>query len=168
MTTSHIHAEPARPRNHAELTELRGRELGPTAWHALPQDRVNAFADVTEDHQWIHVDPERAATTDLGGTIAHGLLTLSLGPALSSELLRFDGFAHGLNYGYDKVRFPAPVPVGSRVRMRVEILSADEVPGGIQVTTKQTMEREGDEIACGGKPVMVAVSLSRVVAHADD
>lgn len=122
---------------------------------------MNAFADATDDHQWIHLDTERAAASDLGGTIAHGLLSLSLGPHLSGQLLSLSGFAHSLNYGYNKVRFPAPVPVGSRVRMRLGVVSSDEVPGGIQVTMSQVLEREGSD-----KPVMVAESIARVVADA--
>ena len=150
---------PVRPTTATELAALVGKELGPTDWYEVSQERVNAFADATDDHQWIHIDPARAAASPLGGTIAHGLLSLSLGPHLSSQLLGFDGFTHSLNYGYNKVRFPAPVPVGSRVRMRTTIISADEVPGGIQVVTSQVLEREGSD-----KPVMVAESLGRVVA----
>lgn len=149
---------PVRPRSYAELTELIGHELGPTEWHEVTQGRVDAFADVTGDHQWIHVDPERAAASPLGGTIAHGLYSLSLGPALSYTLLAFDGFTHSLNYGYNKVRFPAPVPVGSRIRMRATIVSAEEVAGGIQIVMRQVVEREGSD-----KPVVVAESVARVV-----
>jgi acyl dehydratase len=98
----------------------------------------------------------------LGSTIAHGLLTLSLAPAFMEELMAFDGFAHALNYGYEKVRFPAPVPVGSRVRMRAAITDVAEVPGGAQVTTTQTIEREG-----GDKPVLVAQSVARFYERAD-
>ncbi|MFD1813250.1 MaoC family dehydratase [Rhodococcus gannanensis] len=152
---------PVRPSTAADLSDLVGRELGPTDWFEVTQDRVNAFADATGDHQWIHVDVEKAASSPLGGTIAHGLFSLSLGPFLSSRLLAFDGFAHGLNYGYNKVRFPAPVPVGSRIRMRVTVVAADEVAGGIQVTTTQVVELEGSD-----KPVMVAESVARVVAGA--
>ncbi|MEE2060435.1 MaoC family dehydratase [Rhodococcus artemisiae] len=151
-------ARPVSPKTFNQLTELIGRELGPTEWHDVTQERVNAFADATGDHQWIHVDPARAVATDLGGTIAHGLYSLSLGPALSAELIRFDGFAHSLNYGYEKVRFPAPVPVGSRIRLRATVASAELVPGGIQVTTNHVVEREGSP-----KPVVVAVSIARVV-----
>ncbi|EME21960.1 MaoC family dehydratase [Rhodococcus triatomae] len=152
---------PIRPSTAADLADLVGRELGPTEWYEITQDRVNAFADATGDHQWIHIDVEKAAASPLGGTIAHGLFSLSLGPFLSSRLLAFDGFAHGLNYGYNKVRFPAPVPVGSRIRMRVTVNAADEVAGGIQVTTTQVVELEGSD-----KPVMVAESVARVVAGA--
>ncbi|MGV9712785.1 MaoC family dehydratase [Gordonia sp. NPDC003424] len=150
---------PVRPTSAADLAELVGTELGPTDWYEVGQERVNTFADATDDHQWIHIDTAKAAASPFGGTIAHGLLSLSLGPHLSGQLLAFDGFAHGLNYGYNKVRFPAPVPVGSRVRMRVTVLAADELPGAIQITTQQVLEREGSD-----KPVMVAESIARVVA----
>ncbi|MCQ4122084.1 MaoC family dehydratase [Rhodococcus tibetensis] len=149
---------PVRPASLDELTALIGKELGPTEWHEVTQERVDAFADATGDHQWIHIDPERAASSPLGGTIAHGLYSLSLGPALSATLLRFDGFAHSLNYGYNKVRFPAPVPVGSRIRMRATVQSAEQVGGGIQVTMTQVVEREGSD-----KPVVVSESVARVV-----
>ena len=142
-----------------EFVAAKGSELGSTEWLEITQERVNLFADATDDHPWLHVDPERAAGGPFGGTIAHGLLSLSLGPHLSGQLLSLSGFAHSLNYGYNKVRFPAPVPVGSRVRMRVTVVSADEVSGGIQVVTSQVMEREGSD-----KPVMVAESIARVVA----
>jgi len=150
---------PVRPTTAADLATLVGKELGPTEWYDVTQERVNAFADATDDHQWIHIDVKKAAASPLGGTIAHGLFSLSLGPYLSGLLLAFDGFTHGLNYGYNKVRFPAPVPVGSRIRMRVTVVAADEVAGGIQITTAQVIEREGSD-----KPVMVAESLARVVA----
>lgn len=150
---------PVRPSTAADLAALIGKELGPTEWYEITQERVNAFADATGDHQWIHIDPERAAASPLGSTIAHGLFSLSLGPYLSGRLLAFDGFVHGLNYGYNKVRFPAPVPVGSRIRMRVTVASVNEVAGGVQVTTTQIIEREGSD-----KPVMVAESIARVVA----
>ncbi|MFD4366856.1 MaoC family dehydratase [Rhodococcus sp. NPDC058521] len=150
----------AAPATYDDLRALIGKVLGPTDWHDVTQERIDAFADATGDHQWIHVDPARAAATALGGTIAHGLYSLSLTPALSAELLRFDGFAHSLNYGYGKVRFPAPVPVGSRMRLRATVTSADKLPGGIQVTMSQVIEREGAD-----KPVMVAESMVRVVEH---
>ncbi|CAG7580153.1 MaoC family dehydratase [Rhodococcus opacus] len=153
---------PIRPTTAADLTALVGEELGPTEWYEITQKRVNAFADATGDHQWIHVDVEKAAASTLGGTIAHGLFSLSLGPYLSSRLLTLEDFAHGLNYGYNKVRFPAPVPVGSRVRMRVTVVSAEELPGGIQVTTAQVVECEGSD-----KPVMIAESVGRVIPHPD-
>ncbi|WP_199434213.1 MaoC family dehydratase [Qaidamihabitans albus] len=151
-------ALPVRPTSYSDLQELVGTELGPTEWHDVIQQGVDAFAEVTGDDQWIHVDPERAAASPLGTTIAHGLYSLSLGPAFSYRLLSFDGFAHSLNYGYDKVRFPAPVPVGSRVRMRLTVVAVEQVSGGIQVRSSQAFECEG-----GDKPVVIAESLARVV-----
>ena len=139
------------------LREAEGRELGVTGWHEITQAEVDAFADVTGDHQWIHVDPQRAAQSPLGGTIAHGLLTLALAPAMTSSLLSLEGFAFALNYGYNRVRFPAPLPVGSRVRMRATLATVDDIPGGAQITIVQTFECEGTE-----KPVCVAESLARV------
>lgn len=149
---------PVTPENTAELESLVGKEIGPTAWHDVTQERVNAFADATGDQQWIHVDPERAKDSPLGTTIAHGLYSLSLGPVFSYSLLSFEAFTHSLNYGYDKVRFPAPLPVGSRLRMTSKIIAVDRVPGGVQVRAQQTFEREGSD-----KPVAVAESLARVV-----
>lgn len=149
---------PVTPQSIDDLKALVGKTIGPTEWHEVTQERVNAFADATGDHQWIHIDPERAAASPLGTTIAHGLYTLSLGPQFSYSLLSFEAFTHSLNYGYDKVRFPAPVPIGSRVRMTSTILSVDEVPGGVQLRTRQTFEREGSD-----KPVCVAESLGRIV-----
>jgi len=139
------------------LRAAEGRELGVTDWREITQADVDAFADATGDHQWIHVDPERAAASPLGGTIAHGLLTLSLAPAMTSSLLSFEGFAFALNYGYDRVRFPAPLPVGARVRLRAKLASVEDIPGGAQITIVQTFEVEGGE-----KPVCVAESLARV------
>jgi len=139
-----------------ELKSKIGEELGVSDWHEVTQERINAFAESTEDFQWIHVEPERAKDTPFGGTIAHGLYTLSLGPKFSYSLFSLEGFAFGLNYGYDKVRFPAPVPVGSKVRMRATLSKVDDVPGGLQITITQTFEVEGGE-----KPVCVAESLSR-------
>jgi acyl dehydratase len=157
-----VSVDVARPQSVADLRALQGTELGPTAWVEITQDKIDAFAAVTGDHQWIHVDPVRAAASPMGSTIAHGLLTLSLAPAFMEELMAFDGFAHALNYGYEKVRFPAPVPVGSRVRMRATITEVADVPGGAQVTTTQTIEREG-----GDKPVLVAQSVARFYERAD-
>jgi acyl dehydratase len=133
-----------------------GQELGVSEWVEITQERIDAFAQATEDFQWIHVDAERAAETPFGGTIAHGLLTLSLGPKFSYELFSLSGFTFALNYGFGKVRFPAPVPVGSRLRMRAALTAVDDVPGGIQFTVTQTFEVEGGE-----KPVCVAESLAR-------
>lgn len=140
-----------------ELKAKVGEELGVSDWHDVTQERINAFAEATEDFQWIHVDPDRAKQTPFGGTIAHGLYTLSLGPKFAYAMFSLEGFSFGLNYGYDKVRFPAPVPVGSRVRMRATLSKVDDVPGGLQITITQTFEVEGAD-----KPVCVAASLSRV------
>ena len=140
-----------------ELRKAEGEVLGTSDWHEVTQEDVDTFADVTGDHQWIHVDPERARQTPFGGTIAHGYYTLSLAPRLSDQILRLDGFAFGLNYGLNKVRFPAPVPVGSRVRMTCKLAKLEDIPGGAQVTFENTFEVEG-----GDKPVCVAESLARV------
>ena len=139
-----------------ELKAKVGEELGVSEWHEVTQDAIDAFADVTGDHQWIHVDPDRAAQTPWGGTIAHGLYTLSLGPRFTFAMFTIEGFAFGLNYGYNKVRFPAPLPVGARLRMRATLSSVDDVPGGVQLTITQTFERDGEE-----KPVCVAEMVSR-------
>ncbi len=146
------------PGSVADLEALIGQQLGPTGWVAVDQRTVDSFAETTGDKQWIHVDPERATESPAGGTIAHGLLTLSLGPALTEELFSFEGFAMTLNYGYEKVRFPAPVPVGSRVRMTATVTAVTPVTGGAQVTTTQVFECEGVT-----KPVCVAESVGRFV-----
>ena len=141
------------------LDEVRahvGEELGVSDWHEVTQDDIDRFADVTGDHQWIHVDPERASQTPFGGTIAHGYYTLSLAPKFSYTLFTFEGFAFAMNYGLNRVRFPAPLPVGSRVRMRAKLAAVDDVTGGAQVTTELTFEREG-----GDKPVCVAEPVYR-------
>jgi acyl dehydratase len=140
-----------------ELRAKVGEELGVSEWHEVTQDEIDAFADATGDHQWIHVEPERAAQTPFGSTIAHGLYTLSLGPRFTFGLFTIEGFAFGLNYGYNKVRFPAPLPVDSRVRMRATLANVEDVPGGVQLTITQTFEREGEE-----KPVCVAESVARM------
>ena len=140
-----------------ELKTKIGEELGVSEWHEVTQADIDAFAEATGDHQWIHVDPERAAQTPFGSTIAHGLYTLSLGPVLTEEAFSLEGIAFGLNYGYDRVRFPSPLPVDSRVRMRATLTSVDDVPGGIQMKVTQTFEREGGE-----KPVCVAEQLVRL------
>jgi acyl dehydratase len=142
------------------LDEVRtyvGKELGVSDWHLVTQEEIDRFADVTGDHQWIHVDVERARESPFGGTIAHGYYTLSLAPRFSYELFSFQGFAFGVNYGVNRVRFPSPLPVGDRVRMRAKLASVEEIPGGAQFTTELTFEREG-----GDKPVCVAESLARV------
>jgi acyl dehydratase len=143
----------------AGVEDLRarvGQELGVSAWHEVDQGEIDAFAKVTGDDYWIHVDPERARSTPFGSTIGHGLLTLSLGPRFSYEIYEVSGVDFAVNYGYGRVRFPAPVPVGSRVRMRAELTAVDEVSGGVQVTVTQTFEREG-----AAKPVCVAEALGR-------
>ena len=140
-----------------ELKAKVGEELGVSEWHEVTQEAVDAFAEATNDHQWIHVDPERAKATPFGGTIAHGLYTLSLGPQFSYAMFSIENVAFGLNYGYDRVRFPAPVPVGSKVRMRASLTSVDDIPGGVQTKITQTFEVEGGE-----NPVCVAESLSRI------
>jgi acyl dehydratase len=141
------------------LREKVGQELGVSDWHEVTQEEIDRFADATDDHQWIHVDPERARETPFGGTIAHGLYTLSLGPKFSYEMFTVEGIAFGLNYGYGKVRFPAPLPVGSKLRMRATLSDIADIPGGAQFTITQTFEIEGAD-----KPVCVAESLSRVYA----
>lgn len=140
----------------AELQAQVGQELGVSDWYEVTQEAINEFAEVTQDFQWIHVDVERAKQTPFGGTIAHGLFTLSLGPKFSYEIVDVQGFAFGVNYGYGRVRFPAPLLVGSRLRMRATLTSVEEVPGGAQFTITQTFEREGGE-----KPVCVAEALAR-------
>lgn len=142
-----------------ELQALVGEELAVSDWHDVTQEAIDAFAQVTGDDQWIHTDPERARETPFGGTIAHGYYTLSLAPMFSYRMLDLQGFAFGVNYGLDRVRFPAPLPVGDRVRMRMTLSKVEEVAGGAQITMLLTFEREGGE-----KPVCIAESLSRVYA----
>ena len=134
-----------------------GKELGVSEWHLVTQEAINEFADVTGDDYWIHTDPVRAADTPFGGTIAHGYYTLSLAPMFSYAMFSLEGFAFGVNYGVNRVRFPAPMPVGERVRMRAKLLAVDDVPGGLQLTVQQTFEREDAD-----KPVCVAEALARV------
>jgi acyl dehydratase len=140
-----------------ELRDAKGETLGTSAWHEVTQEAIDAFADVTGDHQWIHVDRERAKETPFGGTIAHGYYTLSLAPMLTGQVMALDGFAMVINYGANRVRFPAPVPVGSRVRATVKVADLDEAPGGAQMTLELTFEVEG-----GDKPACVAQTLMRV------
>ena len=144
-----------------DLQEQVGQELGVSEWQSISQADIDRFAEATGDFQFIHVDAEKAAQTPFGTTIAHGLLTLSLGPKLSYEIYALEGFAFAVNYGYGKVRFPAPVPVDSRLRMRATLTAVDEVSGGLQLTITQTFEIEGGE-----KPVCVAESLVRVYGGA--
>ncbi len=140
-----------------ELRDAKGETLGTSDWHEVTQEAIDAFADVTGDHQWIHVDRERAKDTPFGGTIAHGYYTLALAPMLTGQVMALDGFAMVINYGANRVRFPAPVPVGSRVRVTVKVADLDDTPGGAQLTLELTFEVEGGE-----KPVCVAQTLMRV------
>ncbi len=128
-----------------EIRTLVGKHLGYSEWVVVDQERIDRFADATEDHQWIHVDPERARKGPFGATIAHGYLTLSLVPYLLAQIVRVEGVAMGVNYGCNKVRFPAPVPVGSEVRAGAAVASAEEVPGGVQVVLDVTIEVRGAE-----------------------
>jgi acyl dehydratase len=132
-----------------------GDVYGPSSWIEIPQSKIDAFADATGDRQWIHVDPERAHAGPFGSTIGHGYLTLSLLPVASYEVVPQQG-RMGINYGLNKVRFPAPVPVDSRLRTTFEVLEIEEIPGGGQVTMRATVEREGGE-----KPVCVAEVVFR-------
>ena len=140
-----------------DLKASVGEEIGVTDWYEITQAEIDRFAEATGDHQWIHVDPERAKDTPFGGTIAHGLLTLSLGPKFMYELYTIENVAMALNYGYEKVRFPAPVPVGSKLRMRGTLSAVDDVPGGVQMRLTETFEIDGGE-----KPVCVAEAVARV------
>ncbi|GAA3756388.1 MaoC family dehydratase [Microbacterium kribbense] len=144
---------------YADLPGLVGRDLGYTQWREVTQDQVNTFADATDDHQWIHVDPERAKTGPFGGAVAHGFLTLSLTIPMWTELLDVEGVTTKVNYGLDKVRFVSPVKVGSRIRMNAVIADITEVAGGYQIAVDQTIEIEG-----GTKPAVVARGLSRFYA----
>ena len=142
-----------------EFVAAEGTELGPTDWLEVTQGRVNLFADATDDHQWIHVDPERAANGRFGGTIAHGLLTLSLLPHFMHQLYTVDNVAMAINYGYNKVRFITPVKVGARIRARGEVTAINQLEGAVQATTTITVEIEGSE-----KPAAVAESIVRYIA----
>ncbi len=140
-----------------DLRPLVGTEIGVSDWLTITQERIDAFADVTDDHQWIHVDRQRAARGPFGTTIAHGFLSLSLVVGLTAHLdLDLGQPKMGINYGLDRVRFISPVPSGSRIRARVELVSADEVEGGIQLKRKVTIELEGSD-----RPAMVAETLAR-------
>ncbi len=141
----------------ADVRDHVGEHLGYTEWRDMEQDRVNRFADVTEDHNFIHVDVERAKASPFGGTIAHGYLTLSLVAAILGQLLTVSDASVGVNYGLDRVRFPAPLPVGREWRGGVELIAVDEVPGGLQAKLRATIEVKGSE-----KPAMVADCLIRL------
>ncbi|MGA5192985.1 MaoC family dehydratase [Streptomyces exfoliatus] len=141
----------------AALTSLGGADLGRTEWKEITQDRVNTFADATDDHQWIHTDPEKAKDGPFGGPIAHGYLTLSLIIPLFGELLTITGTRMSVNYGLDKVRFPSPVPVGARIRLHGVVGTVEEVKGnGVQMPITFTVEVEGSS-----KPACVAEAVYR-------
>ncbi|MGH1561403.1 MaoC family dehydratase [Mumia sp. DW29H23] len=139
------------------LLEASGQEVGVSDWVTVDQSRIDLFAEATGDHQWIHVDPERAASGPFGATVAHGYLTLALLVPLMAQTYHFENRRHALNYGLNKVRFPSPVPSGSRVRARVRIAEAQEVDGGAQVVWGVTVELEGSD-----RPACVAESITRV------
>lgn len=140
----------------ADLQPLVGQVIGESDWVTIDQQRINLFADATGDHQWIHIDPEKAAKGPFGTPIAHGFLTLSLIPDLSAKAMRVNDTRMGVNYGLNRVRFPAPVPVNSRVRAVIKLVSYEPIEGGAQVTTEVTIEREGSS-----KPVCVAETVAR-------
>ncbi|WP_340374692.1 MaoC family dehydratase [Streptomyces sp. SS7] len=142
-----------------ELKKLAGSDLGTSEWIEVTQERIDTFADATGDHQWIHVDPEKAAAGPFGAPIAHGYLTLSLFIPLFTELLDVQGVTTKVNYGLNKVRFPSPVKVGSRIRLVGKLAEVEEVPGGVQITVDGAIEIEG-----GAKPAAVLQSLSRFYA----
>ena len=141
----------------ADLAACVGQDVATSDWLTVTQQQVNLFAEATGDHQWIHVDPEKAAAGPFGGPIAHGFLTLSLLPKFFESSLHIVGSRMGVNYGLNKVRFTAPVPVGSRLRARMKLLASESIPNdGVQMTWEVTVEREGS-----AKPVCVAESLVR-------
>ena len=141
----------------AELPGLVGTELGTSEWYEVTQEHVNLFADATGDHQWIHVDPERATKeSPFGGPIAHGYLTLSLLASLSGQVLAVTDTVMGVNYGLNKVRFPSPVPVGAKVRLTATLTNIEDIAGGKQLTFSCVIEREG-----GDKPVCIAEPVYR-------
>lgn len=137
--------------NLAAFTAAVGEDLGSSDWHTVTQEQIDLFADATGDHQWIHVDPDKAANGPFGTTIAHGYLTLSLLPALLGQTYEVNNLAMGMNYGANKVRFPSPVPVDSKVRVSATLLEATPIAIGTQFVVKATVEREGAE-----KPVCIA------------
>jgi len=139
-----------------EMKALVGEHLGYSPYVEITQEQVNLFADATGDHQWIHIDVERAKAGPFGGPIAHGYLTLSLGPSLYSQTVEISGFSMGVNYGTNKVRFPSPVPVGSRLRLGARLLSVDDIAGGVQASVEFTFEVEG-----ASKPSCVAEVVFR-------
>jgi acyl dehydratase len=144
--------------NLAELKAAKGEHLGHTEWRTVTQDQVNLFADATDDHQWIHVDEEKAKSGPFGGTIAHGYLSLALLPSFMQQLLRVEGLKMGINYGLNKVRFPRPIPVGARIRAAAEIVDVKGTPSGTLSNMKITVEVEGQD-----RPACVAETLSLYV-----
>jgi len=140
----------------AEMADLVGQEIGVSEWITVTQERIQLFADATHDHQWIHVDVERAQAGPFGTTIAHGFLTLSLLPEMAASAFGVRETRMGVNYGLNKVRFPAPVPSGSRIRGRFKLIGYEPLDGGAQMTVQVTMEREGSD-----KPVCIAESIGR-------
>ena len=149
-------AEPRVVEGVAGLEALVGQHVGESDWMEITQERVQDFADATGDHQWIHVDPERAAAGPFGGPIAHGYLTLSLVSYFLPRVWRVEGFGMGVNYGLERLRFPSPVPVGARVRLCADLAEVAPLEGGVQVTVDLTVEVEG-----GAKPALVARGLFR-------
>ncbi len=143
----------------ADLAACAGQEITVTDWYTVTQQHINQFADATGDHQWIHVDTERAKAGPFGTTIAHGYLTLSLLAGFFDRSVKVKGVRMGINYGLNKVRFMAPVPAGSRLRVHVQLLGTEPIEGGLQAAWKCTIEREGED-----KPVCVAEPLSRYYA----
>jgi acyl dehydratase len=139
-----------------EVKALAGKDLGKSSWLEITQERVNLFADATDDHQWIHVDPQRAAAGPFGAPIAHGYLTLSLVIPLFHDLLEITGLSMSVNYGLDKLRFPSPVKVGSKIRIGGVVDKVDDVPGGVQMYVDLTIEVEGQ-----AKPALVARGVYR-------
>lgn len=149
---------PARVLTRADLPALIGQEVACSDWFLIDQARIQAFADATLDQQWIHTDPERAADSLFGGTIAHGFLSLSLIPHFLQELIAFEGIAYGLNYGLNRVRFPSPLRAGSHIRVRISLQGVEEIPGGAQFTWQ--VQIEARDLS---KPVCVAEMLTRVM-----
>lgn len=141
-----------------ELEALVGQELGTGSWRRVPQETIDAFADATDDHQWLHVDAERAAAGPFSTTIAHGYLVLSLLPALAADAYRITGASARINYGLDRVRFPAHVPSGARIRLRSTLASLEETPAGARIVVRNTVELEGSS-----KPACIADTVSLLV-----
>jgi acyl dehydratase len=140
-----------------EVKSYAGKELGVSEWHLVTQEKIDQFAEVTGDDQWIHIDPERAKQSPFGGTIAHGYYTLSLAPRFSYDMVKFEGFAFGVNYGLNRVRFTSPVPSGSRVRARFTLSKYEPIEGnGVQVTWSTTVEIEASP-----KPALIAEWIGR-------